>query len=172
MDAWGIDRDNFIGSSPADEVLARDQAGTLLPFEAVERDAGGGITRIITQNRNLGSQQANGVDFTLLYQRDTSWGTFTSLTQATYLYNFEFPQGETAIGLGLGSGNLVGFTTNPGASNEGFYEWKGDTRLDWAWKGFDLAGTVRFVDGFDELDPNLVPRHVEYTDQTRSSSFL
>ena len=79
------------------------------------------------------------------------------------MYNFEFPQGETAVGLGLGSGNLVGLTTNPGASNEGFYEWKADTRLDWAWKGFDLAGTMHFIDGFDELDPNLVPRHVEYT---------
>lgn len=163
VDLWGIDRDKVIGSSPADEVLARELTGMLLNGESVERDAGGGITRIITQNRNLGSQQANGVDFTLLYQRDTSWGTFTSLTQATYLYNFEFPQGETAVGLGLGSGNLVGFTTNPGASNEGFYEWKADTRLDWAWHGFDLAGTVHFIDGFDELDPNLVPRHVEYT---------
>ncbi len=163
VDVWGINRDKVIGSSPADEVLARELTGTLLNGESVERDAGGGITRIVTQNRNLGSQQANGVDFTLLYQRETSWGTLTWLTQATYLYNFEFPQGETAIGLGLGSGNLVGFTTNPGASNEGFYQWKADTRLDWAWKGFDLAGTVHYIDGFDELDPNLVPRHVEYT---------
>ncbi len=163
IDAWGINRDKVIGSSPADEVLAREVTGTLLPGESVERDAGGGITRIVTQNRNLGSQQANGLDFTFLYQKDTSWGTFTSETQATYLYNFEFPQGETAVGLGLGSGNLVGLTTNPGASNEGFYEWKADSSLDWAWKGFDVVATVHYIDGFDELDPNLVPRHVEYT---------
>ncbi len=163
VDFWGIDRDKVIGSSPADEVLARELTGMLLAGESVERDAGGGITRIVTQNRNLGSQKANGIDFTLLYQRDIPWGTLTWLTQATYLYNFEFPQGETALGLGLGSSNLVGFTTNPGASNEGYYEWKADTRLDWAWKGFDIAGTVRYIDGFDELDPNLVPRYVEYT---------
>ena len=56
VDFWGIDRDNVIGSSPADEVLARELTGTLLNGESVERDAGGGITRIITQNRNLGSQ--------------------------------------------------------------------------------------------------------------------
>ncbi len=163
VDLWGIDRDKVIGSSPADEVLARELLGTLLNGESVERDAGGGITRIITQNRNLGPQQANGVDFTLLYQKETGWGTFTSITQATYLYNFEFPQGETALGLGLGDGNLVGFTTNPGASNEGFYEWKADSSLDWNWNGFDIVGTVHYIDGFDELDPNLVPRHVEYT---------
>ncbi|MGI8432723.1 MAG: TonB-dependent receptor plug domain-containing protein [Chthoniobacterales bacterium] len=163
VDAWGIDRDKVIGSSPADEVLARELTGMLLNGESVERDAGGGITRIVTQNRNLGSQSANGVDFTLLYQKETAWGTFTSITQATWLYNFQFPQGETALGLGLGSGNLVGFTTNPGASNEGYYEWKADTSLDWGWKGFDVVGTVHYIDGFDELDPNLVPRSVEYT---------
>ncbi len=163
VDFWGIQRDKVIGSSPADQVLARELTGTLLAGESVERDAGGGITRIVTQNRNLGSQQANGIDFTLLYQRDIPWGTLTWLTQATYLYNFQFPEGETALGLGLGNGNLVGFTTNPGASNEGYYEWKADTRLDWAWKGFDIAGTVRYIDGFNELDPNLVPRYVEYT---------
>ncbi len=163
VDAWGINRDKVIGSSPADEVLARELIGQLLNGESVERDAGGGITRIVTQNRNLGSQQANGIDFTLLYQKETPWGIFTSLTEATYLYNFEFPQGETALGLGLGSGNLVGFTTNPGASNEGYYQWKADTRLDWNWKGFGLGAVVRYIDGFDELDPDLVQRHVEYT---------
>ena len=155
VDAWGILRDKVIGSYPADEVLARELAGTLLPGEAVERDAGGGITRIITQNRNLGEQSADGVDFTLLYTRPLPWGTLTWLTEVTWLYDFRFPEGETAFGLGLGGGNLVGFTTNPGASNEGFYEWKGDTRLDWAWKGFDFVATVRYIDGFDELDPDL-----------------
>jgi iron complex outermembrane receptor protein len=163
VDFWGIERDGFIGSDPADKVLARELAGTLLPGEAVERDAGGGITRIITQNRNLGSQSADGIDFTLLYQRQIPWGTLTWLTEVTYLYDFRFAEGETAFGLGLGGGNLVGFTTNPGASNEGFYEWRGHTQLDWAWKGFDLVVTVRYNDGFDELDPDLLPRSVDST---------
>jgi hypothetical protein len=79
------------------------------------------------------------------------------------LYDFRFPEGETAFGLGLGDGNLVGFTTNPGASNEGYYEWRGQTRISWDWKGFDLTATGRYNDGFDELDPFLLPRSVEYT---------
>jgi len=163
VDVWGIQRDSVIGSDPADKVLAREVAGMLLPGEAVERDAGGGITRIITQNRNLGEQSADGVDFTLLYQRQIPWGTLTWLTEVTWLYDFRFPGGETAFGLGLGGGNLVGFTTSPGASNEGFYEWKGQTRLDWAWNGFDFVVTVRYIDGFDELDANLEPRSVDST---------
>jgi hypothetical protein len=108
-------------------------------------------------------QSADGIDFTLLYQRQIPWGTLTWLTEVTCIYDFRFPEGETAFGLGLGSGNLVGFTTNPGASNEGFYQWKGNTRIDWAWQGFDLAATVRYNDGFDELDPDLLPRSVDST---------
>jgi iron complex outermembrane recepter protein len=163
VDVWGIDRDGVIGSSPADEVLDRELSGTLFPGEVVERDIGGGITRIVTQNRNLGSQSADGVDFTLSYQRETPWGTFSSLTTVTWLYDFRFPQGETAFGLGLGGGNLAGFTTNPGASTEGYYEWRGDTRLGWNWKGFDLVATVRYIDGFRELRPALQPHYVSQT---------
>ena len=163
VDAWGIDREGVIGSSPADQVLARELAGTLLPEEAVERDAGGGITRIITQNRNLGKQEASGIDFTLLYQRETPLGTLAWLTEVTYLYDFRFPEGESAFGLGLGGDNLVGFTTNPGASNEGYYEWKANSSIGWAWKGFDFLATLRYIDGFDELDPDLLPRHVDWT---------
>jgi iron complex outermembrane recepter protein len=160
MDFWGVRRDKVIGSSPADEVLAREVADKLLPGEVVERDIGGNITRIITQNRNLGAQVAQGIDFTLLYQRPIAVGTITFLSEWTWLYNFQFQGGETAFGLGLDGGNLVGFTSNPGASNEGFYQWKGNTRIAWDWKGFDAAITGRYIDGFDELRPALQHHYV------------
>ncbi|MGI8481311.1 MAG: hypothetical protein ACR2MF_04505, partial [Chthoniobacterales bacterium] len=52
--------------------------------------------------------------------------------------------------------------TNPTASNEGYYKWKGDSRLDWAWKGFDIIGTIRYIDGFHEENPDLEPHYVEH----------
>src|SRR5438477_2023872 len=52
VDAWGVRRQGVIGSPPADEILAREQAGNLLPGEVVERDIGGNITRIIATNMN------------------------------------------------------------------------------------------------------------------------
>ena len=59
----------------------------------MERDpTTGQISRILLSNQNLGSQEARGYDFTLQYQRQTPWGTFTWLTQATYLDEFLFPQ--------------------------------------------------------------------------------
>jgi hypothetical protein len=30
-------------------------------------------------------------------------------------------------------------------------KWKGKSRLDWNWKGFDLVGTATYLDGFHEF---------------------
>ena len=163
VDAWGVRREGVIASPPADEILAREQAGNLLPGEVVERDAAGGITRIIAPAMNLGFQEANGVDFSLQYQRPLPLGVFTFLTAWTWLYHFEFPEGETAFGFGLGGGNLAGFTTDPGLSNEGWYKWRGTSSFDWAWKGFDAVATVRYISGFEEQNPKLLPHEVGKT---------
>jgi outer membrane receptor protein involved in Fe transport len=117
----------------------------------VERDPNSGnITRILLSNQNLGSQEARGYDFAVQYQRVTPWGTFTSLTQVTYMDEFLFPQfieGE----FGPNPGNLAGRTTDPSTSNEGWYKWKGTSQLDWNWNHIDIIGTVRYIDGFHEF---------------------
>ena len=56
---------------------------------------------------------------------------------------------------------LAGVTTDPGQSQEGYYRWRGNTSLDWAWKGFDIIGTVRLINGFIEQDADLITRNVE-----------
>jgi hypothetical protein len=118
----------------------------------VERDTGGFITRVIIPNQNLGAQTARGLDFGIQYVKETPWGTFTSLTQVTYLDEFLFPQ--------FASGNLAGRTTDQGASNEGYYKWRGNSRLDWAWNSFDITTTVRYIDGFHEHTANLLEHYV------------
>src|ERR1043166_5827812 len=90
VDFWDTERIGVVTAPLADQVLQRELTGTLLPGEVVERDVGGNITRIITQNQNIGNQESRGWDFGLLYQKPTPWGTFTSLTQATYLDEFTF----------------------------------------------------------------------------------
>ena len=155
VDFWDVERTGVVAAPTADQVLQRELTGGLLPGEVVERDAGGFITRIIIPDQNLGAQEAKGVDLGLQYQRETPWGTFTSLTQATYLYQFFFA--------GLAPGNLAGRTTNEGASDEGYYRWKGDSRLDWAWNHFDINTTVRYTDGFHEHDPDLQDHYVHQT---------
>ena len=86
----------------------------------------------------------------------TSNGTFTSLTQVTYLNSFEIQRVA-----GGPIEQLAGVTTDPGQSQEGYYRWRGNTRLDWAWKGFDLIGTVRLISGFIEQDADGNTRNVD-----------
>src|SRR3984893_3826061 len=156
VDFWDIERTGVVTAPLAQQVLDGTAPGI------VERDPGGFITRIIIANQNLGSQEARGFDFGLYYQRPTQWGTFTSQTQVTYLDEFLFPQFIFAE-FGPGPGNLAGRTTDPGASNEGWYKWKGNSSLEWTWKGFDLVTIVRFIDGFHEFTPNL---HQHWVHQT------
>jgi iron complex outermembrane recepter protein len=156
VDFWDIERTGVVAAPLAQQVLDGTAPGT------VERDAGGFITRILLANQNLGAQEARGFDFGLQYQRPTPWGTFTSTTQVTYLDEFIF-QGFIFREFGPDNGNLAGRTTDPGASNEGWYKWKGTSSLDWTWKGFDLVTIVRYTDGFHEFTPNL---HQHWVHQT------
>jgi len=168
MDFWDIERTGVIFAKTADQVLQDELKGTLGPGEKVERDAGGNITRITTINLNSSAQEARGIDFGLQYQRQTPWGTFTSTTQVAYLYEFFWASYSNSFGKSGGlpvyfNGNLAGVTTDPGASNEGFYRWKGDSRLDWNWRGFDLVTTVRYTDGFKERFGDFTPHWVDHT---------
>jgi iron complex outermembrane receptor protein len=156
VDFWDIERTGVVIAPLAQQVLDGTAPGI------VERDAGGFITRIIAANQNFGSQEARGFDFGLYYQRPTQWGTFTSQTQVTYLDEFLFPQ-FIFPEFGTSPGNLAGRTTDPGASNEGWYKWKGNSSLEWTWKGWDLVTIVRFNDGFNEFTPNL---HQHWVHQT------
>ncbi|MFN2476872.1 MAG: TonB-dependent receptor domain-containing protein [Chthoniobacterales bacterium] len=146
-DVWQIERTGVVQSAFLNAVLARELAGTLLPGERVERLPSGDISRIVVSYRNEAAQTANGVDFGLQYVKETPFGTFTSLTQLTYLNSFEVQRVT-----GGPTEELVGQTTNPGSSGEGYYRWKGNTALDWAWNGFDVVGTMRYIDGFREDD--------------------
>src|SRR5438445_5646869 len=107
VDFWDIERTGVVTAPLDDQVLQRELTGTLLPGEAVERDIGGNITRILSRNQNIGNQEARGFDFGLQYQRPTPWGTFTSLTQVTYLDEFIF-QGFIFLEFGPDNGNLAG----------------------------------------------------------------
>jgi iron complex outermembrane receptor protein len=149
LDFWQIERTGVVNSPTADQVLAREAAGALLPGEVVERDNGGFITRILLSDQNAGFERARGADVGIQYQKETSWGTFTSLTQVAYLYEFLIQQVAGAPTL-----NLIGRTTDEGASNEGYYRWKANSSLDWTWNGFDLIGTVHYINGFKELTPD------------------
>ena len=128
-------------------VIDRSATGHSLPLESVNREGNdpmGEITSIELAYQNSGSQKARGADFGVQYQIQTRVGTFTSLTQATYLDSFQFSQlaGETEVELR---------STGAGISDEAHLKWKANSLLDWAWQGFDLSVTAHYLDGFHEI---------------------
>ena len=139
VDLFDIESTGRVNSSPdVQDLVFRAAAGRLLPTEEVNRDPNGDLTSIDLAYENGGSQKARGIDFTLQYQLRTSVGTFTSLTQATYLDSFQFaplpgePERELAGGeLFLGA-------------DEGYLKWRANSTFDWAWRGLDLGTTVHF----------------------------
>jgi iron complex outermembrane recepter protein len=145
FDIYNIESNGVVYLPSPAEVIRRDESGTLLPGEMVLHDpTNGEPIRIIETYQNGASQRARGVDLSLQYQWATRFGTFTSLTQATWLDSFRqapiagAPTAEV-------SGNAIG------ASDDAYLRWKGISRLDWTWGRLDIVATARYFDGFHEF---------------------
>ena len=164
IDVWDIERTGVVTQSLTTDVLGRELAGAqgtgqgLLPGERVERDSAGFISRIFTPFINSGSFKANGIDFGVQYVYPTSFGTFTTLTNATYLNSFQF-----ASAPGTQEFELRSSPTDPFGADDAFLKWRGISRLDWAWNGLDLIGSVRYTDGFHDRKPNGSIHYVKQT---------
>jgi outer membrane receptor protein involved in Fe transport len=152
IDVWDTERSGQVIQSNIPGILQREQEGGLLPGEIVQRDAAGFISRIFVPFVNSGSIKADGIDFGLQYVYPTSFGTFTALSQASYLNSFQVQVTSTSR-----TSQLAGVATGgiaDGASADGYLRWRQIHRLDWNWNGWDLIGTARFLDGFHELLPS------------------
>ena len=146
VDFFDIESKGRVIIPSIESVINRSVAGRSLPLERVNRDANEEIVSIELAFQNAGSQKARGVDFGIQYQIETRFGIFTWLTQATYLDSFQFAEvpGDTEVE--LRSGVPPGFL-----SDEGYLKWRANSRLDWAWHGFDVSTTVHYLDGFHEV---------------------
>jgi iron complex outermembrane receptor protein len=151
VDIWDTERKGQVLQSSINGILNREVEGALNQGEIVQRDDAGFISRIFVPFVNSGSIIANGIDFGLQYVYPSSFGTFTALSQASYLNSYHQTLEE-----GARTTELAGVATagvGDGASNDGFLRWRMIHRLDWNWNGWDLIGTARFTDGFKELLP-------------------
>lgn len=153
-DLFDIERQDVVRAPDPAAVLQREAQAKLLPGEEVLRDASGAITEIIAPYENNGGETARGIDFGLQYQLQTSFGTFTSQSDATWLESFRLANAARAPALEVRS---QGAATGVG-SDDAYLKWKGRSRLSWSWNRFDLNATVTYTDGFHEIlfhDPSL-----------------
>ncbi len=145
IDVYDIERKGVVVSPTAQEVVNRFLQNQSLPGESVILDpSGDSINAIFDSFQNAGRQNTRGVDLGLQYQLQTAFGTFTSLTQATYVDSFIFQGTEQSRGLEI-SGRVV-----DDLGGDAILKWRGKSRLDWAWNGIDIITTVNYLDGFKE----------------------
>jgi iron complex outermembrane receptor protein len=152
IDLWDIERTGVVMTDSPQSVIERFLAGKLQPGEAVILDPSGNfVSEVVSPFINGGRQSARGVDFGVEYQLKTRFGTFTSLTRATYLDQFIFQfKGDRAWQVaGRTNGDWWG-GSDFGIGGDAWYKWKGLSTLDWTWHNFDLNATVHFLDGFWE----------------------
>ncbi len=145
VDLWGIERTGIVLSSDPNQVLTRELTGGLQPGEAVQRDAAGNLARIIFNFQNAGQERARGIDMGVQYQYQSPFGTFTSLTQATYLDSFRLAltPGDPAL--------EVSNTPTAPTADDAYLKWKGRSSLDWTWNQFDIFASVNYTAGFHEI---------------------
>jgi iron complex outermembrane recepter protein len=145
VDLWGIERSGIVLAADPNQVLVRELTGGLQPGEVVQRDANGNLQRVTFSFQNAGQERARGVDFGIQYQYQTPVGTFTSLTQVTYLDSFRLAltPGDPAL-------EVSGTPTAPTA-DDAYLKWKGRSSIDWTWNQFDIFASVNYTDGFHEI---------------------
>ncbi len=144
VDLWDIERTGVVTTPTAQSVINRFNNNMLLPGESVVFNADGTINRVAFTFQNSGQQRARGIDMGVQYQYQSPFGTFTSLTQATYTDSFVFQ--TTAFDRAMEvSGHSVG-----GMGDDAWLKWRGTSRLDWAWNGIDVNTTLRYTSGFHE----------------------
>ena len=191
LDLWDIERTGVVVVPSAQDVVARcgpdlrpgfpacSNPSGLHAGEEVDIDqAGGTVTFVKTGFFNGGRENARGADmgFQLQYQ-SAKWGTWTWLTEATYLDSFIF-QNNIATGhnetIFEESGGTIRRTNAPGrelsgrtnndpfegaffgqvTGGDGWAKWKARSNIDYQYKNFDLVWTVRYLDGWKELINN------------------
>jgi TonB-dependent receptor-like protein len=150
IDLWDIERSGVAAVPSVQEVLRRFiRPGPLLPGEDVGIDpTNGSINFIRTNFQNTGRQNARGADLGALYQITTHYGIFTMLSDWAYLDQFIF---QPTAG-SKGRNTVAQVSDNLGG--DGWYRWRGTTRLDWTWHDFDLIATWRYIGGFREIIKN------------------
>src|SRR6266487_1075427 len=158
VDLWDIERTGVVIVPGDQEVVGRFLSGTLNPGEQVDVDESSQtVTFVRNTYQNAGRENARGADFGLQLQIQTGFGTFTSITQATYLDSFIFQPSA------LSRAREVSGRTNTDPFEGAFFgavtggdawvKWKGTSRVDWSdwpWKGIGLTWTVHYFDGFHE----------------------
>lgn len=157
-DYWTIDR---TGSITVDHqnVVDRFFAGApLLPGEGVDLNLDGSISVVHGVFRNLGKEEAKGVDFSTSYFWNSDrFGRFDLGASASYLESlkrqqftaapaFEYVGWLTDVTFNNATGN-----PSPGTGDDAYLKWKGTVFANWGKGPVDVHVVGNYLDGYQDF---------------------
>ena len=145
-DWWDIEVDDSIQGIGANVILA--QCYNVPPAERslcekVERDGTGFLQNVDNRTANVGGANTAGLDMTMTYDHETSFGDFRYNLDIAYLDQYEEIQADGSTVDGLGYYDL------------GVYaEWKWNLNVNYRREAWSANLTTRYIDEFQECQSN------------------
>lgn len=155
VDFWQIDRTAQVVAPNPQDVYDRFIKGNFLPGESVIINPGGNkndaneINIINTQFNSTAHTRVKGVDLGLSYVLPTKFGTFTSLSEATYLNSY-----KQALAVNEPLKELIGKDAT-GTADDGYIKWKARQTFLYEYQAFKAAFTINYTGGF--ADQRYIP---------------
>ncbi|BET65566.1 TonB-dependent receptor [Opitutales bacterium ASA1] len=158
LDFWDIDRTGNVTVDHQDVVNRFFDGETLLPGESVQVDAGNQIVLVNGVFRNLGNENANGIDISASYfWVDDNLGRFDVGVNASRLDSYkiqQFPGAPFFEYVGWTDDVLFDNTTGdpaPGSGDDAYLKWKGEVYASWTKGETSARLTGSYLDGYRDF---------------------
>jgi outer membrane receptor protein involved in Fe transport len=146
VDYWDVQLDGAITVLAGGNVVSQCViAGVQSQCDNIQRFNDGNIESLLSENVNIGSESASGIDFGFNYGTSTDFGLFDARLLLTYLDERESTTITTVDAAGR-------FEDRNGLSRGVYPEWKGTFNLDWSYDNFGASVNVDYLGSVDEFD--------------------
>ncbi len=146
LDWWEIDLDDSITGIGASVILSQcydTNPSDRSLCDKVERDQTGFLQNIDNRTTNVGGTDAAGLDLTVTYDWETSFGDFRANMDLAYYDEFDATLADGSVVRGVGYYDL------------GVYaEYKTNFNLNWRRDAWGANWNVRYTDEFEECEDN------------------
>jgi len=165
IDGWKIEQEDLVSivatSTLVDlDYISRIDGGS--GYVGVNRDANGELTTVDNKYLNAAKQELEGLDFSLVYDFETSIGDFEFTANAAYLTKFEvsidslsaqvIAAAETGNYPNLNTGTPTGVGDQ--IKQNGSPEWKTRTSLNWKLNQWGAGIAANYVSEFIDTSTN------------------
>ena len=166
IDGWKIEQEDLVSIIATSTLVDLDYISRIdggLGFPGVNRDVNGEITTVDNKYQNAAKQKLEGLDFSLIYDFETSIGNFAFSANAAYLTKYDvsidslsalvidaaqdqatYPNLDTGTPTGVGDQ----------IKQNGSPEWRTRTSLNWKLNQWGAGIAVNYLSEFTDTSTN------------------